>query len=68
MHKLLHTLLYLLNMAIIRNFIDPNGTKHPNKNPILVSIYMFKLVIVIERLLKICFPSTCYGGRGRPAQ
>ena len=58
MHELLHTLLHSLNMAIIGDSTDPKGTKRPNKNLILVSVHMFKLVIVAEHPSKICLPST----------
>ena len=58
MYELLHTLLYSLNMAIIGDFTDPKGTKCPNKDLLLVSTHMFKLVIVAEHPSKICFSST----------
>ena len=43
-------------MAIIGDSTDPMSTKRPNKNLILVFIYVFKLVVVAERFSKICFP------------
>ena len=58
MHKLLHTLLHSLNMATIRDSTDPKCTKRPNKDLILVSTHMFKLVIITEYSLKICLTST----------
>ena len=45
-------------MAIIGDSIDPKGTKRPNKDLILVSTHMFKLVIVAEHPLKIYLFST----------
>ena len=54
MHELLYTLLNSLNIAIIGDSTDPMSTKRPDL--ILVFIYVFKLVIVAERFLKICFP------------
>ena len=45
-------------MVIIGDFIDLEDTKRPNKNLILVSTHMFKLVIVAEYFSKIYLPST----------
>ena len=45
-------------MAIIGDFTDPKDTKRPNKDPILVSTHIFKLVIVAEYPSKIYFSST----------
>ena len=35
-------------MAIIKDFTDPQGTKRPNKDPILESTHTFKPVIVTD--------------------
>ena len=43
-------------MATVGDPTDPRGTKRPNKDPILVSTHTFRLVIVIERSCKVCFP------------
>ena len=43
-------------MATVGDPTDPRGTKRPNKNPILVSTYIFRLVIVIEHPCKVCLP------------
>ena len=45
-------------MATIEDSTDPKDTKRRNKDLILVSVHMFKLVIAAERSSKICFPST----------
>ena len=45
-------------MAIIKNSTDPKNTKRPNKNPILVSTYIFNLVIIAERSPRIYLPES----------
>ena len=44
-------------MATTGDPTDLRGTKCLNKNLILVFIYIFKLVIIIEYPCKICLPS-----------
>ena len=43
-------------MATVGDPTDPRGTKRPNKDPILVSTHIFRLVVVIERPYKVCLP------------
>ena len=44
-------------MATVGDPTDPRGTKWPNKNSILVSTYIFRLVIVIKLPYKVYFPA-----------
>ena len=43
-------------MATVGDFTDPRSTKQPNKDLILVSIHIFRLVIVIKCPCKVCLP------------
>ena len=43
-------------MATVRDFIDPKGTKRPNKNLIIVFAHIFKFIIIVERPSKIYLP------------
>ena len=44
-------------MAITGDPTDPRGTKRPNKDLILVSTHIFRPVITIEYLYKVCLSS-----------
>ena len=43
-------------MATVGDSTDLKGTKRPNEDPILVSVHIFKPVIVIKRPSKISLP------------
>ena len=44
-------------MATTGDFTDPRGTKCLNKDPIQLSIYTFKPIIITEYPCKVCLPS-----------
>ena len=44
-------------MATTGDSIDPRGTKRLNEDPIQLSTYIFKPVIITEHPYKVCLPS-----------
>ena len=56
----MHYTLYKLSMATTGDSTDPRGTKRPNKDPILVSLHIFRPIIVAEYPCKVCLPSNIY--------
>ena len=47
-------------MATVGDLTDPRDTKRPYKNPISVSVDIFKPILVPEHHAEVCFPPNIY--------